>query len=800
MTSLVLLGLVPMACAPRALAQAVPAAVAADQGAADQGAAGPGAAVTAGAGAATELPQVDVISSTPLLGSGIDKNKVPSAVSVLNSADLSRTGNPSLLNSMNQQVPGLTLDSASGNPYQPNLLYHGYQASPLQGNSQGLAVYLNGVRFNQAFGDTVNWDLLPSIAIDRVNVEGSNPVFGLNALGGSISVQTKNGFTYQGAEGILRGGSFGTVEGQFQYGVQHDDTAAYIAGDVLHSGGWRDGQSSDIYNIFGDIGWRGENAELHINVVAADDALNGPGTSPVQLLQVNPALQFTAPNYVANKYLLLSANGNVQLATNTTLQSVAYYSNFQQKIINGNVSNFAPCTDGSNNLCDSNGNYALDRSGSPITAFLGSDPTSYSVLNLQSTNTNGYGASAQVSNHDDIFGFHNHLVAGVSYDGSYTMFSALSEVGGQSALTRVFGGPYETVGAPQADGGPVGVGITDNYGGLFITDTFDVTDRLSLTAAGRFNLAQIDLADQVGTALNGNHSYNHFNPSLGGTYRITHWLSAYASFAVSNRAPTPAELSCAGPTAPCSLANFFVGDPNLKQVVSQTYEVGLRGDTRLTGALDGAKLSYNLDLYRSDLSDDIIFVNSPQQGLAFFRNVGNTQRQGIDAAVQLKNDRWLYYVNYSYTDATFQSGFTESSQNNPGADASGNITVRPGNVLPGIPAHLLKFGVNYNVTDKWTVGLQGIAASGQYLFGDEANLQPKLPGYVVLNLDTSYQLTDHIAVFGQIENLGDQRYYTFGTFSPTSSVYLAQAPGATNPRSYSPAAPIGGYAGVRVTF
>ncbi|HEV2097916.1 MAG TPA: Plug domain-containing protein, partial [Stellaceae bacterium] len=137
-----------------------------------------------GQSAATEtvtLPEVQVVGATPLLGSGVDRNKVPAQTQVLTSQDIARDGNANALRALNQQVPGLTLDAAAGNPFQPSLFYHGFQASPLQGNPQGLAVYLNGARFNQAFGDTVNWDLIPDLAIERMDLVGSNPVFGLNA-------------------------------------------------------------------------------------------------------------------------------------------------------------------------------------------------------------------------------------------------------------------------------------------------------------------------------------------------------------------------------------------------------------------------------------------------------------------------------------------------------------------------------------------------------------------------------------------------------------------------------------------
>ncbi len=183
--------------------------------------------------------------------------------------DLTRGGTtiaPDLVRALNEEVGGVNLDSASGNPYQPTLFYHGFEASALQGTPQGLAVYVNGVRFNQAFGDTVNFDLLPDVAIDQMNLEGSNPVFGLNALGGALNIQLKNGFTYQGGEISFSGGSFGTFGGDFQYGKQSGNTAVYVAASGLHQDGWRDLQSSDIENFYGDIGWRGNTGELHFNV------------------------------------------------------------------------------------------------------------------------------------------------------------------------------------------------------------------------------------------------------------------------------------------------------------------------------------------------------------------------------------------------------------------------------------------------------------------------------------------------------------------------------------------------------
>ena len=754
---------------------------------------GPAAAQPAPAGGA-DLPDVVVIGSSPLPGAGIDRDLVPAETSVLDGGDIARDGTSDILRALNDQVGGVNLASSSGNPYQPELLYHGFAASPLQGAEQGLAVYVNGERFNQAFGDTVNWDSIPSIAIDKLNVEGSNPVFGLNALGGALNVQLKNGFTYQGAEADVSGGSFGQILAEGQYGAELGAFSLYLAGTELHQDGWRDLQSTDVQSFYGDLGWRNEDAEAHLGLTLENSVLNGPGTSPIELIQADPAAQFTAPNLIANRYVSANLNGAYAISDALSVQAVAYYQYLLQRVVNGNSANDAPCDDGSGLLCSDPGAPSTTVGGSTIPDFLRGGP--YSELDLQTTNTSGYGASAQVADSADVAGFKNHLVLGGSFDGAQTIFSANGLIGGITPLTRVYFGPGVTIDEP-GDNVPVRVAVNDAYFGLFASDTLNLTPALAITASGRFNNAEIDLSDQNGGDLTGQHSYNRFNPAIGATWKVASWLTAYGGYSEANRAPTPAELSCAGPTDSCSLANFFVGDPDLKQVIAHTFEAGLRGAAKLTDAM---KASYSLSLYRSNLDDDIAFVNSVTTGRAFFENVGQTRRQGVDLDVALQTERWRVYADYSYTDATFRTGYVESGGSNPAADALGNLTIRPGDRLPGIPPDKVKFGASLHVTDAWLIGAAGSYQSGQRLFGDEANLAPRLPGFVTADFYTTYQITPAIQIFGQVQNLGDARYYTYGTFSPTNSVFLAQAPDATNPRSYSPAAPIGGFGGVRVTF
>jgi iron complex outermembrane recepter protein len=741
------------------------------------------------------LPPVEVVGTTPLIGSGLDRNLVPAQTTILNQPDLRREGMPQLVRSLEREVGSVSSVSASGNPFQPTLFYRGFAASPLQGTPQGLAVYLNGMRFNQPFGDTVYWDLIPDVAIDSVNLEGSNPVFGLNALGGSINVRLKNGFSFKGLETAVAGGSFGHVQGEFQFGTRSENVATYVAGSALHQNGWRDLQSSDFQNMFADIGWRSQKAELHFNVTSANSNLNGPGTAPVQLLAAAPNAQFTAPNLIANTYAAANLSANIDLGDTLSLQALGYYRYFQQRVVNGNAPNDLPCQDDDNAglLCFSGG-LSTTVGGGLISDFLGGGQ--YGQLDTQNTSTHAYGGSLQLTDTGKLFGRDNHFVVGASLDIGRTRFNAVSFLGGLTFSDRSFVGPGVVIDEPGSNA-PVSVAVDSVDWGIYFANTWRVTPQLALTASGRLNISTITLNDLAGGDINGSHNFVHFNPAGGFTYEFAPWLTVYGGYAVANRTPTPAELSCAGPTNSCSLANFFVGDPPLNQVVSRTFEAGLRGSVPV---FNDGRLRYSLALYRSDVDDDIAFINSTVSGRAFFANVGSTRRHGLDAGLKLTTDRWLAYLNYSFIDATFQSTFVQASGDNPAADPNGNITVRPGNRLPGIPSHQLKAGAYYKATDKWTVGANFVYTGSVYLFGDDANLVAPLPPYATLDLTTTYQLLPNVQLFAWARNVTNSWYYNFGTFSPTSSVPIAQAPGATATPSYSLAAPTTIYGGVRITF
>jgi iron complex outermembrane recepter protein len=755
----------------------------------------PATVLAQSAGTPIVLPNLEVIGTAPLSGGDIDRDKVPAHTVTLAPTDFDHGRSSSLPETLQQQVPSISITDATGNFFQPNVEYRGFVASPVVGTPQGLAVYQNGVRINEAFGDIVNWDFIPEMAIARTSLVPNNPVYGLNALGGAISVEMKDGFTYQGGQAEVRGGSFGRRAIAAQVGGQQGNFAGYVSADVQHDDGWRQHSPSDVRRIYADIGWRNGPDEWHVNLTGASNRFGATASVPVELLNRNWSAVYTTPQTTGNDLVFLTANGRHDISDTLTVKGNVYYRGFRQSHVDGNTSDVVACDAGgafAGFLCFDNVNTPLfSTTGGPVPDILaGALPGS---IDRTRTASDSFGGAAQLTGTGRVFDRDNHLVVGSSLDYGRTNFSADSELGtiGQDLFVN---GTGVVISQPTGDVAPVQLLAKNTYTGVYATDTIDVTSALSVTAGGRYNIAQIDLSDQIGTALNGSHSFARFNPVVGATYKITPTLTAYAGYSEANRAPIPSELACADPIRPCLLDNFLVSDPDLKQVVSRTYEAGLRGAVDL-GAKNG-RITWSAGAFHTVNSNDILSVPSPIAGRGYFQNVGATRRQGVELSARYHDDRWTATLGYSFIDATFLDPITLSSPFNPFAD-SGFITVAPGNRIPGVPRHRLKAGVEFAATDAWKLGLDVIAVGNRYLTGDESNQNAPLPGYWIANLRTSYKLSEHAELFGLVQNLFNRHYATFGTFFDTTAIPFL---GLTDPRTVSPGAPLAAYAGIRVTL
>ena len=744
-------------------------------------------------------PRLVVYPTTPVSTSGIDIDKVPSSVNVVDVNQIDRVRSANIADALVHYVPGVVVNEVAGNPFQPDVQFRGFVASPVAGTPQGLAVYQNGVRINEAFGDTVNWDLIPTAAIQSVAVVTNNPAFGLNALGGAVAVQMKDGFKYQGAEIDTMGGSFGRIQSSAQWGKQYDHFAVYGALEGLHDEGFRNFSASDVRRFYGDVGYKNDDSEFHLNMGVADNRFGAATTVPIELLQQYWGATYTTPQTTANRVGYLNLTGKVEATPSWTIEGGAHVRAFDQKVVDANPTGTQPCGSDPTLLCF--GDDTTPANGLNGVQLANPFPSGAILGEIDRTTDRSIttGVSLQATNSDQLFGHTNKFVVGMSFNSSVTRFSATAELGtiGPNFVASGSGIFLGQSGSPVSIG-PVSLRTTSQYSGLYALDTFDVTNAFSITAGGRFNDARIALQDQIGSALNGNETFDRFNPIIGGTYKITPELTAYAGYSEANRAPTPLELGCADPARPCLIAAFLVSDPPLKQVVARTVEAGLRG----TKELNIGTLGWKVGGFRTNNTDDILAIPSPVlQGFGYFQNVGSTRRQGIEAEVTLKSRVLQLYASYALVDARFLDAL-EVGSNSPFADANGNVQILPGNRIPGIPRNRIKAGIDYSVTDTFKIGGDAIFVGSQYFVGDKSNQAERLPSYAVFNLHASYQIDKTFQVYARADNIFDNRYATYGSFFDTGAIPNFSNGGApfTDPRSLSPARPRAFYAGLKATF
>ena len=677
-----------------------------------------------------ELPNVTVIGTTPLPGLGTPAKDVPANVQVFGSRDLARQRPLDLTDFLDRNANSVGTGSGQGNAHQRDLSFRGFVASPLLGTPQGLSVFQDGVRINEAFGDVVNWDLLPRAAISSVQlIPGSNPVFGLNTLGGALAIYTKSGAQYPGGSIELSSGSFGRKTAEFEYGGVHDRADYFMAANFADEHGWADHNPSRVRQFFGKVGYQDERADFDLSLTLADNALQGAQTLPAAWLDT-PRQAYTFPDLNENRLAFVAAKGSRFLSEDVLLGGNAYYRRFRNRNLSSNVNdNFG----------------AID----PETGM----PTLNEATNDRSTiDQKGWGLGLQLTVVNEVAGHRNQFIAGVSGDVGDTAFA-------QQSQEANFTVDRDTVGTGEFVPG-TDVGTRNRYLGVFVADTLALSPAWTLTLSGRFNQARINVSDRSGTqpGLDNTSDFSRFNPAVGINFNPSATLTTYASYSEGMRAPSPIELTCADAAAPCKLPNVFLSDPPLRQVVSKTVEAGARGRS-------ANDTTWSAAVYRTDLDDDIQFIASGQGAInaGYFQNVGKTRREGIEIGASTRLSDLTLNVRYSHTDARFRSTFVAASPNNSTADAAGAIVVHSGNRIPGIPADSLKLRADLDLAAGWSVGGSFVVASSQYAHGDENNRDAhgRVPGYAVIDLDARWRVAPDWEIFASIVNVLDRRYQNF---------------------------------------
>ena len=755
------------------------------------------------------------VEARALPGANPDPDQLPGSVQSISAAQLARDGTDSLTQAMNARFGSVSVNDNLGDANQSDLRYRGFAASPVLGTPQGLALYQNGVRINEAFGDTANWDLIPQIAIRQVDLVSTNPVYGLNALGGAVAVGMNNGFDYQGHEIKLSGGSFRQRSAAAQWGVADEHFALYLAGTLLRAGGWRRLADDSLRQAYAAVTSRREHASVELSYTLDDYALAGQGSAPARELAISPYLGFTGPQLNANRLQFLTLNTAWQPRDGWMLQGLLYYRQYHQQVVNGNTTAYGACSaaSGLTALCQPDGLTPLQGpDGLPLPDISQGGSLLLGENDSESITARSRGVSLQAIATGKLWGADNQFSVGAALDLARVGFLAGTELGVLNAQLLV-GGPALTVNTPESsvfNATPVALLADNSSRGLYFSDALQFPSGLTLTASARQQQASIDLLDQRGSALNGRNRYAHFNPQLGAVLPLSAAIRLFANLARSTRTPTASEIECSDPLRPCLLPSQLAGDPPaLRQVVADTIELGLRSRTpehAARPAADRRSLAWNFGLFRSELNDDIYGV-ATAAGHGYFLNIGGTRRQGMECGLELEFGGWTLFGNYSYTDATFQTGLVLPSPWNPFRDTSGNIQVSRGDQLPGVPRQRFKTGVDYQPGTRWTLGATLLISSGQYYFGDEANRNAPLPGYGMVGVHGSLRLAPGFSAFATVSNLFDRRYATYGIYSdPTGAGApgipagaVSNAPGIDN-RFYTPAAPLAVQAGLRLSW
>ena len=726
---------------------------------------------------------------------GVEKEKMPSNVQTVTGKQMREKQATTLTEVMNSSMQSVNVNEFQGNALQADVNFRGFTASPLLGTPQGLSIYLDGVRVNEAFGDVVNWDLIPMMAISRMDlVPGSNPVFGLNTLGGAIALRTRDGFSDPGTTMEVTGGSWGRQQYQLATGVNNGTLGGFMALNFFDEDGWRDFAPSKVKQGFGRVDFKSGNWEASASLLLGDTDMTGNGLTPKHLLAERWSSVMTAPDETQNQLQHLNLNATYWLGENSNITGQMYVRHQDRQTFNGDV-NDSDSFQGAGTIWNgrnwASGSYQIlgpdcqslslagaDDMTNPaavcqdVNAYntvLGLDPdfvrnvilaggsAPVAMIHYSDTTQKSKGSSLR---YNVVSGRHN-LTVGMSLDYSKMRFLQSEQFAVLDANrivearqpTSIFD-PYYVNSSKVLVNDLQGDSIARGY---YISDVWEPMKSLNVTTALRYSDTSVSTRmthyewrlgrdTPVSSAPNGvvsgdSQTFRQVAPALGLTWEANPGLTVYGGVSRGMRAPSPIELGCAVPQGAdahdpdknlgCSVQTVLTNDPPLKAVISRSYEIGLRG-------MAGKHWSWNATAFRTDLHNDIIFLLQTPSFLTQFTNIPETRREGIELGLEGHYDKVSLNASYGLTLATYQSSFETgngANSSNVGRGAAARFTVNPGDRMPSVPLNTLKLNLDWAMTPDFSLGANVLAQSFVYLRGNENNAHQVLYGS---NPNTTY--------------------------------------------------------------
>lgn len=735
--------------------------------------------------------EVSVTAVAPVPGAGIESDRLPYSVFTSRASDIESAQAASLPELLTGRLPSVQMIETQGNPFQPELSFRGFGASPLLGAPQGLSVFLDGMRLNEPFGDVVNFDLIPLNAIDRVTlVGGSQPAFGLNTLGGALSLTTKNGRTLRDGEIDLTVGSHGRRSIEFEQGGvsangRHD---WYIAANRLRDGGWRRFSPSDLKQVFAKWGVQSGAGRFELQAGLGDSRLAGNGLLPASFFALDRRGAYSRPDVTNNRGAFVQALATRPWADDGELTARLSVRRVRTTAINGDVAEveaedrlglepyselFEDCVE------DGLGAVAAGNAAACAAALTDRQ----SASNRARLTQTAVGFALQAARGDER-GTVGRWLAGVSVDHARVGFR-------QSTASGTF--DADRVAVPLAPSAPLTeiTGTTSTWS-AYVMRTAALAERVGLTTSLRANVTRVITEDRIDGALDGDHTFRSLNPAAGLTWAWTPTTTVFGGWSRGTRTPSPVELGCADPARPCLLPNAMQADPPLQQVRTDTFEVGLR-------ARPSAALRWQATLFHATNRDDILFVSAPTASShGYFRNVGATRRQGLELQASGRLGTLGWTAGYTLLDAVFRT----SAELAVGDDDA--QLVRPGDRLPGLSRHTLKLALDWQARTDLLLGAIFNANSGRVLRGNEsgdAGDAGRVPGWTTVSVYGRWRVARNVEVFGRIVNLFDRRYAGGGVLAENAfpgGRFAGDATQWTREPFLAPGAPRLLQAGVRV--
>ena len=717
---------------------------------------------------------------TPLPGTHFDRGEITTNIQTATGDDIKKSRAINVSQFMNEHLQSVTVNDYSGNAFRQDVNFRGFSASPLVATPQGLSVYLDGIRVNEAFGDIVNWDLIPLNAIDSMNlIPGSNPLFGLNTLGGALSLSTKSGFTSEGFDGQVLGGSWGRKQIQGTVGYNYNDFAAFVAYNQVNEDGWRNNSPSDIRQAFVRLDYEFDAGKVIFHSMYADNKMVGNGTLPEADYRRDPSAVYTSPDTVQNKLLQFQLMGQYDITSELSLSLMGYRRKVSQIMSSGDfwddwdkaATRVTPC----NGI---NVNGVLDAGTGPGNPDCIPNGVFLNGLIEQDT----YGFSMQLNFVTES----NQLVIGSTFDKNETYFTQSARLGWINDNREVELDPERRISPFDealiplliAFGIDVNPTAADFHGydalrddikrnelegssstfAVFFFDAWEALPGFNISFGGRYshtkvkneNASDIEqplyqefrgeercgTPDEVGSGVarfqctEDAFEYRSWNPSLGFSWLPIEELNLFTNISRGVRTPSVIELGCArsgeddpetGKFEGCSIPTALTKDPYLPQVISISKEIGARGLFEMFGS----DIDWNFAFFRTDLKNDIQFASQGYGNRGVFDTFGKTRRQGVELGLKKAGGKFRWFANYTYLEATFES---EATIVNPSNSSSRKVigeanifNIEKGDFMPGVPKHALRAGLDVDITSSFTLGLNMVAQSSSFVRGNENN-------------------------------------------------------------------------------